>query len=116
MAITTAGLNLAANGFTDGALWGSLHTSAPGIDGDDEVTGGGYGRVQVDWHVASGGISGAEPVPFDGPVSTSAPWFGLWTDETGGTFLGAEQLTGDTSFNAAGELTVSPTITARNPT
>ena len=42
MGLSTAGLNLQVAGLTGAASHVSLHTSSPGSDGSNEVTGGSY--------------------------------------------------------------------------
>lgn len=114
MALNSSGLNLAADGVAAGALWGSLHDDTPSPGGSNEVSGGGYSRVAINWDSADGGVVELDngPLAFSGPASTEVTHFGLWTSDEGGQFLGSEALTGDLSFNASGELNVTPTITA----
>ena len=92
----------------------SLHTASPGTTGASEVSGSGYARKSVSWGAVSAGVvSSSAAMAFVGPASGAAKFWGGWTAVTGGQFVGGGALTGDQTFNAAGEYSVtSVTITA----
>ena len=82
----------------------SLHTAEPDGSGSNEVTGGDYARADstyITFTAVSGGAFELEAdVDFAGPASGDVLYFGIWD---GATFLGYGAVTGDTSFNTAGE-------------
>lgn len=114
MALNTAALNEAADGVTAVLAFASIHTAAPDATGSNEVTGGGYARQPVTWDPAAGGIATADgTLSFSGPANEDATHLGVWSLATGGTFYGSDALSGDVTFNAAGEYEVtSLTVTA----
>jgi hypothetical protein len=86
----------------------SLHSATPDASGSN-ATGS---RKAVTASSTSGVITipstAFTGLPANGPVAA----VGFWSASTGGTFLGYEPLTGDSTANAAGEYTVdSVTIT-----
>lgn len=88
----------------------SLHTADPGTTGADEVTGGSpaYARREVVWNAASGGVLDDADIPaFDVPSSTTITHFGLWTADTGGTFIGGDALSSAEAFGAQGTYTLT---------
>lgn len=98
------------------ALYIALHTADPGDNGANELAAsGGYAREQLDpdpnnsthtnWNEASAGgtgsrqITNATAVTFDEATSdwnsaAAILYFGLWTADSGGTFIGGGQLNG----------------------
>lgn len=104
----TEAFNIATTAVTNQATYASLHTSAPNTSGSNEVSGSGYARQPVTWGSVSGGsASMSGTLDFDGPASGTVTHLGLWDAPSGGTFLDSEPLTGDQSFNAAGEYQVN---------
>lgn len=94
----------------------SIHTGDPGSGASNEVTGGGYARLDASFDPASGNsIALADTLEFDGPASADALWFCVWA--AGPTRLGKGQITGDTAFNTDGvfHLTTGTTATIDNP-
>jgi hypothetical protein len=86
----------------------SLHTAAPGSTGANEST---AARLPVTWTVDADGDLTTTQKNFtggaaNGPVHST----GYWSAITGGTFRGSDPVTGDTTFNAAGEYSATPTI------
>lgn len=107
-----AAKNLMLQALIDVADAVSLHDGDPGAAGaNNEVTGGGYTRAtiaEVDWTGPSSGAADlTAPESFSGPSEQAVTHFGLWD---GATFLGAEVVTGDGAFNAAGEYTLDVTV------
>ena len=90
----------------------SLHDADPAAGGDNEVTGGGYARLEPSYGSASNGVVDlVDPLDFSTPANESIHSIGYWSNST---FLGSfPRTSGDTSANAAGEYTVtSAPITA----
>jgi hypothetical protein len=82
----------------------SLHSSDPGNNGANEVSGGTYARWAVDTGdftaVSGGAFATNDDHEFDGPAAGAATHFGIWADST---FVGAGAITGDTQFNSEGK-------------
>lgn len=91
------------------ADFASLHSADPGTTGTNELSGGSpaYARKAITWNAAAGGSldNNANPV-FDVPPLTTVSWAGLWTEATGGTFLGSIDLT-DEAFVGQGLYTLT---------
>lgn len=105
MPINDALLNIGANAMGAAADFQSLHTATPNTSGSNETT---APRVASGWATAANGDISATNKNFtggaaNGPVAA----IGFWSESTGGTFYGYLPLTGDTTFNSAGEYTVS---------
>lgn len=102
MALEQAVLNAAADGATALLAWAAIHD---GAGSGDEVS---AARQQISWDPATGAVATAgTPLEFAGTPGGPASHLGVWSAQTGGTFLGAVALTGDQTFNAAGEYTVT---------
>lgn len=102
MALTEAALNIMANALATAADHASLHTADPGATGLNPAT---SARQPIVWDAAAGGdisLTGTEAFT-GGAASGPCTHVGLWTELVGGTFLGGFALTGDQTFNAAGE-------------
>ena len=82
----------------------SLHATDPGSTGTGEVAGGGYARVAVteaDFNSATNGeITTDNDKTFSGPANQAVGFYGAWDS---GVFVGGGALTGDATFNAAGQ-------------
>ncbi|GII84594.1 hypothetical protein Ssi03_25840 [Sphaerisporangium siamense] len=103
MALSPAGKNIALDALGAAADFVSLHTADPGTTGANEVTGGSYARQTKTWNAASGGnLDDSNAPSFNIPASTTISHFGLWTEATGGTFLGGGALSASESYGAAG--------------
>lgn len=108
MALSNSAMVLAANALRSNATHAQLHSAAAGAAGTSNVTSA--SRQAVSWSTATGdGDFGlTAPLNFAGGASGGAVYsVTLWTASTGGTFLGEFVLTGDSSFNAAGEYSVT---------
>jgi hypothetical protein len=116
MAFTTAVLNAAVDGATAILGFASLHTADPGGTGANEVAGGGYTRIAAVWDPATGAIGALDAaLNFSGPANGAATHIGFWSAISAGTWRGGEALTGDQTFNAAGDYTVTAvTVTGAN--
>ena len=105
MALNTAGLNSAAAGFAAAFPFLSLHTSGAVTASTNEST---AARVAASWGAASGGAVAATNRAFTGGAASGpVVRVGYWSASSGGTYGGGALLTGDQSFNAAGEYTVT---------
>jgi hypothetical protein len=108
MALNTAGLNyvLSTGSFASAAVYIALHTADPGTTGLNPAS---SARVAASWGAASGGVvTAAANLAFtggaaNGPVTHA----GYWSASSGGTFYGSQALTGDATFNSAGQYTVT---------
>lgn len=95
--------------------YGSLHTATPGTTGASEVTGGTYGRQSTTYGSASSGVEATTNAQnWTLMPSCTVTYFGEWTAQTVGTYLGGGSLTssltvpaGATVAAAIGALTVS---------
>lgn len=110
MALSTAGLNEAADGVAAAVTHISLHDDDPGATGANELTGGSpaYARQAVAWGAAASGVAtmtGTET--FDIPAGSTVSHFGLWTASSGGTFLGGGALSASEVYGAQGTYTLS---------
>jgi hypothetical protein len=84
----------------------SLHTSAPNITtGGNETT---APRVLASWPVSSGGDLTISNKSFTGGAASGpCTHVGFHGAASGGTFYGFVALTGDQTFNSAGEYTIT---------
>ena len=103
MGFTDSALDDATNGVTAVITAVSLHSADPGTTGANETS---AGRQTPTFAAASG--SGDAPLTAalaftGGAASGACTHYGLWA---GAVFKGGFPLTGDQTFNAAGEYTV----------
>lgn len=111
MALNDAGLNAMGDGLAAVVTHASIHTADPGTTGTSESS---AGRQAVTISVSAAGVMTLTNVAFTGGASSGAVFsIGFWDASTAGNFYGDQAIeTGDTTFNAAGEFTVtSMTIT-----
>lgn len=106
MALTDATLQALGNELASLITHLSLHTAAPDGTGSNQSA---AARQAVTWSVdADGDLTLSAAVAFTGGAASGAcTHVGLWSASTGGTFRGSYALTGDQTFNAAGEYTVT---------
>lgn len=108
MALSDAALNLMANAFRAAATHAQLHTGDPGTAGTSNVSSA--ARQAISWNAASGSgdIDLASAVDFTGGAASGpCTWVSLWSASSSGTFYGRYALTGDQTFNADGEYTLT---------
>lgn len=101
-----------SGGLTDAILFLALHSANPGSTGTNPTS---AARLSVAWNAPSAGSSSMTAAKnFTGGASNGAAQFvGAWSAVTGGTFYGYWDITGDQTFNAAGEYTLDTlTLTA----
>ncbi|MEU8158037.1 hypothetical protein AB0B94_30660 [Micromonospora sp. NPDC048986] len=76
-------------GLTNAIQYVSVHDAIPGDTGTDEVTGGSYARVVVDWHPPAGGAATNDgALTHNMPAGSTAVAYGLWSALSGGTYYG----------------------------
>jgi hypothetical protein len=106
MALNAAGLDASSNGFKDSFPFLSLHTSGPVDSSAHEST---ASRQPANWAApTAGNLTLTSAVNFVGGKSKGeVVRVGYWSTATGGLYGGGCLLTGDQSFNSAGEYTVT---------
>jgi hypothetical protein len=102
MPLTDATLNSLGTSLAALCTHASLHTADPGTTGANESS---AGRQAVAFNVdADGDLTLTVTENFTGGAASGAcTHVGLWSASSGGTFRGGFALTGDQTFNAAGE-------------
>lgn len=103
MALQTAVLNAANDAATAIMAWAAVHSDA--TSGSQTST----TRIAVTWGSSASAVSTSAGVPlaFTGTPGAAATHLGLWSASTAGTFRGSRALTGDQTFNAAGNYSVT---------
>jgi hypothetical protein len=105
MPVTTATLDSLASHFAGLATHLALHTADPGANGANPSA---AARVAANWSAPSNGVVTSTNRAFTGGAASGpVTHIGYWSAATGGTFRGSRVLTGDNTFNAAGEYTVT---------
>jgi hypothetical protein len=106
MPMSPEGLNVAANAWAAATDNARLHTGDPGANGTNNVATSGLEAVT--WGAASAGDVSLTGTPIDftggaasGPCTHVSFWDGV--PGSGGVHMGSYALTGDQTFNAAGE-------------
>lgn len=85
----------------------AIHTADPSTTGANPSA---AGRQAAAW-VVVGGVLTATNIAFTGGAANgAATHVGLWSASTSGTFGGGYVLTGDQTFNAAGQYTVTSLV------
>lgn len=105
MPLNAAGLNAQAAGLASVATHLGLATADPGTTGTSPSA---AARIAAGWSAPANGDITASNKNFTGGAA-SGPIHSVtfWSAATGGTYYGNAVLTGDTSFNAAGEYTLT---------
>lgn len=106
MALNDTILNIGASAMQAAMTHASLHTATPNSSGSNAAT---SARQPITWDTAANGdmVATADLAFTGGAASGPAVAIGFWSALTGGTFYGYLPLTGDQTFNAAGEYTVT---------
>jgi hypothetical protein len=105
MALLDTLLNIGANAMAATATHISLHTADPGTTGLNPAT---SARLPAGWAAAvNGDLTIANKAFIGGTANGPCTYLGFWNALTAGTFYGSVALTGDTSFNSAGEYTIT---------
>jgi hypothetical protein len=100
-------LNIGANAMAAAATHLSLHTAQPAspTSGTNEST---AGRVAAAWPGAvTGDLSISNKAFTGGAANGPCTHVGFWSAVSGGTFHGYVALSGDQTFNSAGEYTIT---------
>jgi hypothetical protein len=98
-------LNVGANAMAAAATHLALHTANPEPSGSNPSS---AARVAAGWSAAANGdLSVSNKAFTGGAASGPCTHVGFWSAASGGTFYGSQALTGDTSFNSAGEYTIT---------
>lgn len=106
--LNDAGLVLAANAVDTAITHFSIHTTGAVTSSTNEST---AARVAVNGTVDSDGdITWTNTNFTGGAASGPAVRVGYWTASTAGTYLGGSLLTGDQTFNAAGEYVITSVV------
>lgn len=102
MALNDTILNTGAAAMQTQAAYASLHTAQPNTSGSNETS---AARKAIVWDTAALGdmVLTTDYTFTGGAASGACTHVGFWTASSGGTFLGWLPLTGDQTFNAAGE-------------
>lgn len=115
MALNDTLLNLGATAMKNAITHVSLSTANPEPSGGSQAT---SARLPVTWGtVATGDFSLSGTLAFtggtaNGPVTHAC----FWNAITSGTYYGSQALTGDTTFNSAGEYTITALTVNGNST
>lgn len=81
--------------FANSEVWVSCHSGNPGTSGAHEVTAGAgtAGRQQATFNSGGSGADATNDLVAFSLVAVTVSWYGFWTAQTGGTFLGGFPLT-----------------------
>ena len=104
MAMNSAGLTAAADGFKAAYPYLSIHTTGAVSSSTGEST---AARVAAAWVNTNGTLTSTNKSFTGGAASGPAIRVGYWSAATGGTYGGGSLLTGDQTFNAAGAYTIT---------
>jgi len=100
-------LNVGATAMQGSATHAALYTAEPNAAGTTNVATS--ARQAITWITAANGdmVVTADAAFTGGAASGPCTHVGLWSASSGGTFYGYYALTGDQTFNAAGEYTLT---------
>lgn len=105
MAFSDAALTVGTTAITAAYPYLSIHTSGAVTSSANEST---AARVAASWSVDGDGDATTTSKNFTGGAASGpAVRVGYWSASSGGTYGGGSLLTGDQTFNAAGEYTVT---------
>ena len=104
MALNNSALDVAGNALAADITHLSLHSADPGAGGANETT---AARQPAGWTVTNGDLVATNRNFTGGTPNGPVTHVGYWTAASGGTFRGSQPLSGDTTFNAEGEYTVT---------
>lgn len=107
MPLSNAALQTAYTAVKNMGGWVSAHTANPGTNGANEVSGGVYTRVQAALPTGSNGAGTAPAVSIPIPAGVEVKYLGVWSAQTGGTFIGTHnaELSPTLPFPVNGTLT-----------
>lgn len=100
-------LNIGNAAMQNVATHAQLYTAEPNAAGTTNLTSA--ARQPLTWVTAANGdmVVTADAAFTGGAASGACTYVGLWSALTGGTFYGYFALTGDQTFNSAGEYTLT---------
>lgn len=106
MALNDTILNIGATAMQAAMTHAQIHTAQPNASGSNEAT---SARQPITWVTAANGdmVATVDLNFTGGAASGPATHLGFWSALTTGTFYGWVPLTGDQTFNAAGEYTLT---------
>lgn len=104
MAWNATALTAASAALASGYPYLSLHTTGAVTSSANEST---AARVAASWGNSSGVLTVTSKAFTGGAASGAVVRVGYWSASTSGTYGGGALLTGDQSFNAAGQYTVN---------
>lgn len=106
MALNDTILNVGNAAAQSAMTHAAIHTAQPDGAGSNQSA---AGRQAITWVTAANGdMVITQDMNFTGGASSgAATHIGFWSASTSGTFYGWLALTGDQTFNAAGEYTVT---------
>lgn len=106
MALNDTILNIGAAAMQAAMTHAQIHTAQPNASGSNEAT---SARQPITWVTAANGdmVATVDLNFTGGAASGPATHLGFWSALTTGTFYGWVPLTGDQTFNAAGEYTLT---------
>lgn len=108
MSLNDASIVIAANAVDTAITHMSLHTTGAVTSSTNEST---AARVAVNGTVdGDGDITWSNVAFTGGAASGPVVRVGYWSASSGGTYYGGTLLTGDQTFNAAGEYTVTSVV------
>jgi hypothetical protein len=105
MMFNDTALNVGVNAIIAAYPYLSLHSSGAVTSSSNETT---ATRVAASWTTAANGDTSVTSKNFTGGAANGAcVRVGYWSLASGGTYGGGSLLTGDQTFNSAGEYTVT---------
>jgi hypothetical protein len=106
MALNDTILNIGAAAMQAAMTHMAIHTAQPNASGSNESA---AARQAITWVTAANGdmVATVDLAFTGGAASGAATHAGFWSASSAGTFYGWYALTGDQTFNAAGEYTVT---------
>jgi len=106
MALNDTIQNIGCTAMQGAMTHAQIHTGQPSAAGSLEAS---SARQAITWITAANGdmVATADLNFTGGAASGAATHIGFWSAATTGTFYGWQVLTGDQTFNAAGEYTVT---------
>jgi hypothetical protein len=106
MALNDTILNIGNAAMQTAITHAQIHTAQPDAAGSNAAS---SSRQAITWITAANGdLVATADLSFTGGASSgAATHIGFWSASSSGTFYGWQVLTGDQTFNAAGEYTVT---------
>ena len=106
MALNDTILNIGNAAMQSAMTHMAIHTAQPNASGSNESA---AARQAITWVTAANGdlVATVDLAFTGGAASGAATHVGFWSASSAGTFYGWLPLTGDQTFNAAGEYTVT---------